>query len=89
MGPTQFHRAFPTQHTIVAHHAILNTECGRQMTERRETMLDFRALLEPDNPIGIAWMIVLFVGIVFWAFRKRRRRPAAPPPPTVTDGDEA
>jgi hypothetical protein len=34
-------------------------------------------------------MIVLFVGIVFWAFRKRRRRPAAPPPPTVTDGDEA
>jgi hypothetical protein len=49
------------------------------MTGRREATMDLRDLLEPTNPIGIAWMVVLFVGIVFWAFGKRRRRPKVPP----------
>ena len=49
--------------------------------------MDLRAFLEPTNPIGLAWMVVLFVGVVFWAFGKRRRRHVSRPPPG--DHDDA
>jgi len=36
--------------------------------------VDLVALAETARPIWAVWLIVLFVGIVFWAFRPKNRK---------------
>ncbi len=33
------------------------------------------AFIESLNEYRVAWMLVFFVGVLFWAFRARFRRP--------------
>ncbi len=36
--------------------------------------MDLDALSELARPMWVVWLLVLFVGIVFWAFRPRNRK---------------
>ena len=41
---------------------------------RREDGVDLESLSEAFRSAWVLWLMILFVGIVFWAFRPKRRR---------------
>lgn len=48
--------------------------------------MDLRAFFDPSTPLGMAWATILFVGVLFWAFRGRRRRRRPRPGPGADPG---
>ena len=36
--------------------------------------MDLSAIAEKAGSVWLVWLMVLFIGIVFWAFRPRNRR---------------
>lgn len=39
------------------------------------------AIMQTISDNKVAWMLVLFVGVLYWAFRSRFRAPKKPGPP--------
>lgn len=36
--------------------------------------MDFAAISEQFRPWWVVWLVVLFVGVVFWAYRPKNRK---------------
>lgn len=36
--------------------------------------MDLSALSEAVRPMWVVWLVILFVGIVFWAFRPKNKK---------------
>ena len=42
--------------------------------------MDSADTFDPTGPLGLAWMVILFIGVLIWAFRPwfRKRRDDGP-----------
>ena len=50
--------------------------------------MDLSAVFDAIGPLGVVWLFILFVGVLFWAFRGKTRRRSTGDAPLPFDDDD-
>jgi cbb3-type cytochrome oxidase subunit 3 len=50
--------------------------------------MDLSAVFDAIGVLGVAWLLILFAGVLVWAFRPRRRRRSTGDAPVPVDDDD-
>ncbi len=50
--------------------------------------MDLSAVFDAIGVLGVVWLFILFVGVLFWAFRPRKRRRSTGDSPVPFDDDD-
>ncbi len=50
--------------------------------------MDLSAVFDAVGVLGVVWLLILFAGILFWAFRRKTRRRSMGDAPVPFDDDD-